>query len=402
MEANNKREMEAMAGEKGINGRIAAIAPSVTLGITSRAKKMAAEGRPICNFGAGEPDFDTPDNIKASAREALEKGKTKYTPEAGLAELRAAIAEKLNKENGLAYQPEQIVISNGAKHSLFNIFMTICKEGDEVIIPGPWWLSYPEMVRMVGAKPVFLCASEASGFKVSPAQYEAAITRHTRAVVINSPSNPTGAVYSREELKAFAEISVEHGVTMISDEIYEKMVYDGTEHFSIGTSSPEALAHTITVNGYSKAFAMTGWRLGYLAAPMPVAKAIGAFQSHSTSAPNTFAQYAGITALREGEKETTRMVKAFAERRALMHEKLCAIPGMTCVKPMGAFYMFPNVGKFGLDSVAFAERLLGQEGVALIPGKPFGADANVRLSYACSSEEIRDGVAKLRNFCASL
>ncbi|NQT92060.1 MAG: pyridoxal phosphate-dependent aminotransferase [Lentisphaerae bacterium] len=385
-----------------LNERIAAIPPSATLKITARAKQMVAEGRDVCSFAAGEPDFDTPEPIKRAAAEALAAGRTKYAPSPGLPELRGAIAAKLERENGLAYAPEQVVVSNGAKHSLFNIIMVICDVGDEVIIPAPYWLSYPEMVRVAGGTPVAVACAEDNDFKLTPDALAAAITPRTRALVVNSPSNPIGVVYTREELAALAEVAVAKHVLIIADEIYEKLVYDGTEYVSVGSLSDEVFEHVITVNGFSKAFAMTGWRLGYFAGPTEVVKAVNALQSHSTSGANTFAQCGALAALEMSDEDLAPMVAAFAERRGCLYDRLSAMDGVTCVKPMGAFYALPNISSFGLDSVTFARRLLEEHGVAAVPGAPFSADANIRLSYACSLDTINEGLDRLEAFIASL
>ena len=385
-----------------LNDRIAAITPSLTLAIDAKAKALAAAGGNVCGFGAGEPDFDTPEHIKEAAAKALREGKTKYAPNEGVMELRTAIADKLAAENKLSYKPEQVLVSNGAKHSLFNIFMVLCREGDEVIIPAPFWLSYPEMVRVAGGKPVYIHGGEAHGLKVTPAQLEAAITPRSKAVVINSPSNPTGMVYTRQELEALAEVAVRHGLYIVSDEIYERMVYDGMEAVSVGSLSPEIFKRTITVNGFSKPYAMTGWRLGYCAGPIAIIKAGAALQSHSTSAPNTFAQYGAIAALRGPQDCVTRMVREFDDRRQYFHKRLASLPGVICIKPAGAFYVFPNIAGCGLRSVAFAERLLETEKVAVVPGLPFGADDHVRLSYACSMANIREGLNRIERFIGTL
>jgi aspartate aminotransferase len=385
-----------------INEKVASITPSVTLGIDSKAKELAAQGKKIFSFAAGEPDFDTPEHIKKAAAKALQEGQTKYTQVAGLFSLRSAIAAKLEKENGLRYTADQVVVSNGAKHTLFNIFMAICRDGDEVIIPAPYWLSYPEMVNVAGGKPVFVHCREDNDFKMTPAEFEDAITPRTKAVVINSPSNPIGVVYSAAELKALAEVAVDHGVYMVSDEIYEKMMYDNTPHFSIGSFSQEIFERTITVNGFSKAYSMTGWRLGYFAGPVEIVKAVNAFQSHSTSGANTFAQFGGIEALKGPQDCVADMLKAFAARRSYIYDRLVSIKGITCVKPMGAFYVLPNISSFGLDSMEFAERLLDEQGVAVVPGIAFGTDRNIRLSYACSMDNIREGLDRLEKFVKSL
>jgi len=385
-----------------MNKIISAIPPSVSLAITGKAKALAAAGESVCSFAAGEPDFDTPQVIKDAAAEALAGGETKYTPAVGLPALRDAIALKLHKENSLTYSPGEIVVSNGAKHSLFNIFMAILNTGDEVIIPAPYWLSYPEMVKIAGGRPVFVDGAESNGFKIRPEDFEAAITENTKAVIINSPSNPIGIVYSREELLALAEVAVKHNLLIVSDEIYEKMIYDGLEHVSVAALSDEIFARTITVNGFSKAFAMTGWRLGYFAAPAAIAKVAATLQSHSTSGPNTFAQYGAIAALESAAGEVEKMVAAFDERRQFMYEKLNEIDGLSCVNPGGAFYMLPNISKFGLSSIEFTERLLDEKKVAAVPGAAFGCDSNIRLSYACSRDNIEEGVRRLAEFTAAL
>jgi aspartate aminotransferase len=385
-----------------MNERIAAISPSVTLAITGKAKALAAAGNKIFSFSAGEPDFDTPENIKAAAASALEAGETKYAPVAGLAELRKAISEKLAKENGLDYAPEQVLVSIGAKHSLFNAIMALCKEGDEVLIPGPYWLSYPEMVKIAGATPVFIDSTEERGNKVRASDIEEAITENTKAIILNSPSNPLGVVYEKAELEAIAEVLEKHELYVISDEIYEKLLYEGVEHVSIGSLSEGLLSRTITVNGFSKAFSMTGWRLGYFAGPLELVKAATALQSHSTSGATTFAQYGAIEAMKGDMSSVEEMLQAFAKRRDYLYSRLSAIDGVSCVKPMGAFYMLPNISSFGLDSLTFAQRLLDEEGVAVIPGAPFGADSNVRLSYACSMENIEGGMDLFEKFVKSL
>jgi aspartate aminotransferase len=385
-----------------LNERVAAITPSLTLAVDARAKAMAAAGEKICGFGTGEPDFDTPEHIKEAAIKALRDGKTKYAPADGVMELRVAIADKLAAENHLTYKPEQVLVSNGGKHALFNIFMALCREGDEVIVPAPYWLSYPEMVRVAGGKPVIVSGAEERGFKLTPAEIEAAVSPRTKALILNSPSNPTGLVYSKAELRALAEVAVRHNFYIVSDEVYEKMVYDGVEQASVGSLSPAIFQRTITVNGFSKPFAMTGWRLGYFAGPLPLVNAASALQSHSTSAPNTFAQYGAIAALRGPQDCVARMVAAFDERRRYLHARLAALPGVRCVMPGGAFYSFPNIKASGLTSLVFAERLLEAQKVAVVPGLPFGADDNVRLSYACSMANIEEGLNRIAAFLKGL
>ena len=385
-----------------LNERVAGIAPSLTLAIDAKATALAAAGENVCGFGAGEPDFDTPEHIKEAAAKALRDGKTKYAPNDGIMELKSAIVDKLATENKLSYKMDQILVSNGAKHSLFNIFMALCRDGDEVIIPAPFWLSYPEMVRVAGGTPVFVRGTEAHGLKVTASQLTAAITPRTKAIVINSPSNPTGMVYSRDELRALAEVAVKHNLTIVSDEIYERMVYDGVQAVSVGSLSPEIFKRTITVNGFSKPYAMTGWRLGYFAGPLEIVKACSALQSHSTSAPNTFAQYGAVAALRGPQDCVATMVKAFDGRRQYLYKRLTDMKGITCVKPAGAFYVFPNIASFGLSSIEFAGKLLEAEKMAVVPGLPFGADEHVRLSYACSMANIEEGMTRLERFTATL
>ncbi len=387
---------------KTLNRQIAAIQPSATLAIASLAKQMTSQGHKVANFSAGEPDFDTPDFIKEAAIEALRKGLTKYTPAAGVPKLCETIAAKLKRDNGLDYAPSQVVVSCGAKHSLALIFQTLLNPGDEVLIPSPFWLSYPEMIRVAGGQPVFVPGPEEHGFKITPQDLERAATPRTVALVLNSPSNPSGIVYTRAELQALAETAVRLGLTIVSDEIYEKMVYDGLEFVSVAALSPAIHAQTITVNGFSKAYSMTGWRLGYTAGPATFIKTMDALQSHCASAPTTFAQYGAIAALEQGADSITRMVAAFDERRQALYRRLTAIPGVACVRPQGAFYALPDIGSFGLDSLTFAKRLLEQQHVAVVPGGAFGADRCVRLSYACSLENIEQGLTRFAAFCASL
>ena len=382
--------------------RTAALTPSLTLAIDAKAKKLKAEGVDVCGFGAGEPDFDTPQHIKDAAVAALAAGFTKYTPSSGTPELRAAIAEKLKNDNGLDYKPSQVIVNCGAKHSCYNVIVATCQAGDEVIIPAPYWLSYPEMVKLADASPVIVETTEASGFKITPEQFREAMTPATKLIILNSPGNPTGAVYSREELQALAEVALEEDILMLSDEIYEKIAYDGVQPASLAALGKQVYDLTITVNGFSKAYAMTGWRLGYVAAPESIAAAIDSIQSHSTSNPTSFAQKGAVAALKGEQSFIGKMVEAFAERRAYMYDRLTKIPGVTCVKPMGAFYMLPNISSFGLKSTDFASRLLDEQKVALVPGIAFGSDAHARLSYACSMENIQKGLDRIEAFCASL
>lgn len=387
---------------KQLNETVAAIAPSATLAITSKAAELRAQGVKVCAFAAGEPDFDTPECIKQACVEALAANKTRYVAAAGLPELRKALCEKLARENGVAYEPSQVIVANGGKHALSQVFQTLVKPGDEVIIPAPYWLSYPEMVRVAGGTPVFVETRVEEGFLMTPAQLEAAITPKTVAVVMCSPSNPTGMMYSPEQLKAIGEVAIRHDLWVVSDEIYEKMVYGDVRQASMASFGPEFYEHTITVNGFSKTFAMTGWRLGYAAAPKAAAKAIASLQSHMASAPNTFAQWGALTALEKGAPAVAEMVAAFAKRRDRIYELISAIPGVRCPKPQGAFYVFPNIASFGLGSLEFAQRLLEEKHVAVVPGIAFGNDRCVRLSYACAMENIEEGVRRMAEFCAGL
>lgn len=382
--------------------RATTLTPSLTLAIDAKAKKMQADGIDVCGFGAGEPDFDTPQHIKDAAAKALADGFTKYTPSSGIPELRAAIAEKLKNDNGLDYKPSQIIVNCGAKHSCYNAILATCQAGDEVIIPAPYWLSYPEMVKLADATPVIVQTSEANGFKITPDEFHEAMTPATKLIIINSPGNPTGSVYAREELQALSEVALEEEILILSDEIYEKITYDNTQHVSFASLGNEVYDLTMTVNGFSKTYAMTGWRLGYIAAPEPIAAAIDSIQSHSTSNPTSFAQKGALAGLKGDQSFIDDMVKAFAERRAYMYDKLTSIPGVTCVKPMGAFYMLPNISSFGLNSTNFCTKLLEQQKVAAVPGVAFGADACMRLSYACSMENIQKGLDRVAAFCTSL
>ena len=387
---------------KKLNSTILGIQPSATLAIASLAKQLAAQGEKVCNFTVGEPDFDTPEFIKESCIEALRKGQTKYTPINGIPKLCDLIAAKLKRDNQLDYKPSQIVVSCGAKHSLALVFQTLLNPGDEVLVPSPFWLSYPEMIRVAGGTPVFVRATRENDFKVTPKDLAAAITPRTVALLVNSPSNPTGTMYTPAELRALGEEAVKHGLAIVADEIYEKMVYDGNRFASMASFSPELYANTITINGFSKAYAMTGWRLGYTAAPEAFIKAMGALQSHCASAPTTFAQCGAITALEQGDSSIAEMVKAFDERRQRIFALMSAIPGVKCPRPTGAFYVFPDISSFGLDSVTFAKRLLSEQKVAVVPGSAFDADACVRFSYACSVAEIETGLARFAAFCSSL
>ena len=385
-----------------ISERAAQLTPSLTLSIDSKAKAMKSEGLDVCGFGAGEPDFDTPEHIKQAAIQALESGFTKYTPSAGLPELRQAISEKFQADNGLTYRPSQIVVSNGAKHSCYNAILATCQPGDEVLIPSPYWVSYPDMVKLAGAEPVIVPTTERNGWKMRAEDFENAMTPRTKMLILNSPNNPSGAVYTREEMQAIVDVAAEEEIYILSDEIYEKLVYDDIEHVSVASLSKEAYDLTITVNGFSKAYAMTGWRLGYLGAPEAVAKAIDSIQSHSTSNPCSFAQRGAVAALKGDQQPLSDMREEFDMRRNYMFDRITKIPNITAVKPLGAFYILVNISQLGLNSQNFADRLLSKSNVAVIPGAAFGDDRTVRLSYATSIDIIKKGMDRFQDFCRTL
>ena len=378
------------------------LTPSLTLAIDSKAKAMRAEGIDVCGFGAGEPDFDTPEHIKEAAIKALQEGFTKYTPSAGIPELRTAISEKFAADNKIDYKPSQVIVSNGAKQSCYNAILACCEPGDEVIIPAPDWLSYPDMVRLVGAEPVIVQTKASNSYKMTAEEFENAMTPRTKMVIINSPGNPTGSVYTREELEALVEVALTEDIFILSDEIYEKLVYDDVSHVSVASLSKEAYDLTITVNGFSKAYAMTGWRLGYLGAPEHIAKVIDSLQSHSTSGPNSFAQKGAVAALKGSQQCVNDMRDEFNMRREYMYERLAAIPNVSTVKPLGAFYMLADISKFGLSSTNFADRLLSKAEVAVVPGIAFGDEKTVRLSYATDLETIKTGLDRIEQFCRTI
>src|ERR1051325_1598077 len=385
-----------------ISQRASSLAPSLTLAIDSKAKQMKAEGQDVVGFGAREPDFDTPQHIKDAAIRALNEGFTKYTPSSGIPELRQAIADKFKRENGLGYKPSQVIVSCGGKHSCYNVILATCQEGDEVIIPAPYWLSYPEMVKLAGARPVVVETSDNTEFKITPDALRRAITSNTRLFILNSPSNPTGTVYTPEEIEALGNICVENDVLIMSDEIYEHLLYDGARHRSVASLSPAHYEHTIVVHGFAKAWSMTGWRLGFLAAPEPIAKAIDAIQSHSTSNPTSFAQKGGVAALTGPQDHLPKWLAEYDRRRAYAWKKLNGIPGISCVNSKGAFYLFPNISQTGLNSSDFCAKLLEQEKVAAVPGIAFGADDYIRISYATSMANIEKGLDRLDKFARRL
>ena len=389
-----------------LSNKAKAISPSPTLAIDAKFKQMKANGEDVVGFGCGEPDFDTPQHIKDAAIEAINNGMTKYTPAAGTLELRKAVAKKFEEENGLLYAPTDIVVSNGAKHSLVNAFMAILNPGDEVIIPAPFWVSYPEMVKIADGMPVIINTTEENDFKATVADFERALSPKTKAIIINSPSNPTGMVYTKEELLALADFAVKHNLYVISDEIYEHLIYEG-EHVSIASFNEKIKELTIVINGVSKTYAMTGWRIGYAAASPEIAKIMANVQSHASSNPNSIAQAATIAALQGGDEEIKMMKEHFKNRRDYMVDTINSIEGVSCKKPQGAFYIMMNIsklkgktfyGKLINSSDDFAQVFLEVAKVAVVPGSGFGADDFVRWSYATSMENITEGLSRLKKF----
>ena len=390
-----------------LSKRVSSIGPSPTLGITAKAKKMRAEGIDVIGFGAGEPDFDTPVNIKEAAKKAIDAGFTKYTPTSGIPELKVVICEKLKRDNDLDYEPEEILVSCGAKHAIFNAVLALCDDDDEVILLSPYWVSYPEMIKLARANPVVIKTTQQNNFKITPEQLRDAITPKTKLIILNSPSNPTGIVYTKKELQLLSEILVEAEICCISDEIYEKIIYDGKEHVSIASLSSEMKKLTIVVNGVSKPYSMTGWRIGYAAGPREIIKAMSNLQAHSTSNPTSISQKAALEALKGQQKDMEEMVRAFAERRNYIVGRLNSIERIRCLMPEGAFYVFPDVsqllgkkynGQTIKDSFLLTELLLTEARVAVVPGAVFGDDNHLRLSYATSMENIAEGIDRIEEF----
>jgi aspartate aminotransferase len=387
--------------------RAKAISPSPTLAITAKAKAMQAEGIDVIGFGAGEPDFDTPEHIKQAAIKALSEGFTKYTPTAGIPPLKKAICDRFKTDSGLEYDPSQVIVSCGAKHSIYNIVQVLCEPGDEVIIPAPYWVSYPEMVRVAEATPVFIDAAEKDNFKITAESLSKHITKKTKLLILNSPSNPTGEVYSKKELEAIAKIAVDKNIWVISDEIYDKLVYGGVENVSIASLNPQIKAKTLVVNGVSKSYSMTGWRIGYVAGDKEIIGAMSNLQDHSTSNPVSISQKAALAALTGPQDAVKTMAAEFEKRRNYMVERLNKMPGISCLLPPGAFYAFPNVsklfnksfnGKPIKGSMGLTELLLTEAKVAVLPGSPFGADNYLRLSYATSMKNITGGMDRIEEF----
>ncbi|MBE6072840.1 MAG: pyridoxal phosphate-dependent aminotransferase [Clostridium butyricum] len=383
------------------------ISPSITLEITAKANELKSQGIDVVSFGAGEPDFNTPDNIIEAAIKAMKNGKTKYTPAGGILELKETICKKFREDNNLEYKPSQIIVSTGAKQSLANTFMAVLNPGDEVLIPVPYWVSYPELVKLADGVPVFVNTDEADNYKYTIETLKLALTNKTKAILLNSPNNPTGTIYSKEELIEIANFAKEHDLIIISDEIYEKLIYDGNEHISIASLSKDAYERTIVINGVSKTYAMTGWRLGYAAASERIVKHMTSIQSHMTSNVNTIAQYAAIEALNGPVEDLKNMVNEFESRRNFMIGKLDKIDGISTIKPSGAFYVMVNISEYLntslnnieiKNSLDFAKVLLDEEKVAVIPGSGFGLENYIRLSYATSKEIIEKGIDRISNF----
>jgi len=382
--------------------RLKKINPSSTLAITSKAKKLKSEGKDIVTFAAGEPDFDTPDFIKNAAVEALKSGFTKYTPTTGVPELKKLISQKFKKDNSLEYAPDQIIVSNGAKHSIYNALMVILNKADEVLIPLPYWVSYPEMVNLCEGSPRFIKTTPANNFKITVADLKKQITSKTKVLIMNSPSNPSGSVYSRAELEEIAGVCVDKNIFVISDEIYEKIIFDGVKHESIASFNKDIYDLTITVNGLSKSHSMTGWRIGYLGAPNDLASAISNLQDHSTSNANSIAQKAAVAALAAPEDFTLKLCREFQQRRDYLAGRLNGIKKLSFTLPQGAFYMFCGISKTGLNSMDFAKRLLEEEYVSVIPGTSFGMDDYIRISFATSMDELKKGMDRIEKWVEKL
>lgn len=382
-----------------LSSRVKNVSASLTLAITAKARKMRQQGIDVIGFGSGEPDFDTPAYIKDAAIKAIQQGFTKYTPASGIDTLKKGICEKFHRDNNLKYDLSQIVVSCGAKHSLYNIIQVICEKSDEVIIPSPYWLSYPEMVTLAEAKPVFIETDEKDNFKISPDTLKKAITKNTKALILNSPSNPTGALYNAAELKAIGDEALKKGILVISDEIYEKIIFGGRPHISIASTDKKIFKNTVVVNGVSKSFAMTGWRIGYTAScDDTIISAIKNLQSHSTSNPTSISQVAALEALKSKDQGIASMVKEFERRRDYIVDRIDKIKALSCIKPEGAFYVFCRVKKSSLSSIELSERLLAEANVAVVPGKVFGSDRHIRLSFATSIENIREGMDRIEEW----
>jgi aspartate aminotransferase len=384
---------------ESISSRIAKVNPSLTLAVTNQAKAMIAKGEEVYALAGGEPEVDTPDFIKAAAIQALQEGRTKYTPAGGIPELRQAIATKLLQDNKLEFDPKQICVTAGAKMACYNAILAVVEEGDEVIIPSPYWVSYPEMVRLAGGVPVIVETMESTGWKMTAEQFEEAMTPATKMVILNSPGNPTGAVYTEKELREIGEIAAGEDIVILSDEIYEKLVYNGTKHVSIASLSDELRDLTITINGFSKAYSMTGWRLGYSAAPKHFADAIDKIQNHTVSNATTFAQYGALAALQGDQSFIEDLCGEYDVKRQFMFARLKAIPNVRVLEPLGAFYFFVYTGNTGLKSMNLCDKLLSRYKVAAVPGVAFGYDEGIRLSYCTTLDVLNEGLTRFEQFC---
>ncbi len=382
--------------------RVLGINPSLTLSINSRAKKLAAEGKSIINFAAGEPDFDTPDFIKKRAIESIQEGFTKYTPASGMPKLKEAICDKFKKDNNLIYQPNQIVITCGAKHALYNILQAVIDTDQEVLIPSPYWVSYPEMVTLAGAKSKFIQTSMKDSFKVTASVLKESINKNTKLLILNSPSNPTGAVYEENEIREIAKICVENHIFVISDEIYEKIIFDNRKHFSIASTNEEIYNLTFTVNGVSKSFSMTGWRIGYLAGPAEIVTKINMIQAHSTSNPCSISQMASLEALTAKSDFIERIASTFQQRRDKIISRIKKMPIISCFNPQGAFYVFADISKSKLSGLEFSNKVLDEAGLAVVPGEAFGDSRFIRMSFACGLQTIDEGMDRLEKWLRQL
>lgn len=382
-----------------VSKRVSKIAPSATLAISALAKRLQAEGKDVIGFGAGEPDFDTPEFIKDAAKKALDEGFTKYTDTSGIVELRKAVAEKYLREYGVTYAPEQIIISNGGKHALSNIFQALVNPGDEVILPVPYWVSYEEQIKLAGGKVVYMPMVD---LRITAAQVEKYCTDKTVALVLNSLSNPTGMLCGRAEMQKIGELACQNNFTVISDEVYEHLIYDGKQFTCMASLSKDIYEHTVVTSAVSKTYSMTGWRIGWSASPLPLANAIGNLQSHTTSNPNSIAQKAALAALTGSREFLTVWLRSFDERRHLMIDNLNQCKGITCILPEGAFYAFPDISGTGMTGMKLSKRLLEDAGVAVVPGEAFGDGNHVRLSFATSREHIEEGMKRIKKFCGEL
>jgi len=383
-----------------VSERVKEISPSLTLGMTSRAKELKRKGQDVVNLGAGEPDFPTPQNIKEAAIRAINNNFTYYTPTSGIEELKQALAEKLKEHNKVHYDPQQIVLSCGGKHSLYNIMQVLLNPGDEALLPVPYWVSYVEQIKLAGALPRLVPTTEDNRLDVDEMARE--VTDKTKLLILNSPSNPSGIVLGHSELRAVADLALENSLWIVSDEVYEAFVYDDLAHISIASLSEEVKRKTVISNSFSKTYSMTGWRIGYTAGPREIVEAISRLQDHTTSNPNSITQMAALEALRGPQDSVKRMVEAFDQRRRLMVSRLREIRNVRCEMPQGAFYAFPDVKATGLSSMGFAEKLLSEAHVAVVPGVAFGKDGNIRLSYAASTKEIEKGMDRMEEFCGKL